>query len=234
MIPLCIDVELCKIDWTAIAAIVSGAMVVLTFFSLVQNKHQLREMKRQWSEEHRANVVFKIKHIGYGIYRLVMENTGKETAKEIRFSLDSAFLNSVSLSSLRDYLSEIQNNSYQLLPGERISFEFAYNETVGGTGRIDGFTIRGKHYSYDELKACFATMSSTDCHIKGCFNGAYTIDQTVGLSNHYIEPLSVEEHLSLMYGELAQIRTAFQPSDYGDTLLTEISKIRKAIEQEKK
>lgn len=43
--------DLCTIDWSAIAAIVSFFMIVLTAISLLQSKKQLKEMKRQWDEQ---------------------------------------------------------------------------------------------------------------------------------------------------------------------------------------
>lgn len=43
--------DLCTIDWSAIAAIVSLFMIVLTAISLLQSKKQLKEMKRQWKEQ---------------------------------------------------------------------------------------------------------------------------------------------------------------------------------------
>lgn len=43
--------DLCTIDWSAIAAIVSLFMIVLTAISLLQSKKQLNEMKRQWKEQ---------------------------------------------------------------------------------------------------------------------------------------------------------------------------------------
>lgn len=215
---------------TAASALASFFMVFITWRSLVQNRKEMSMLKKQWKDEHKANVVFKIKYTGYGIYRLVMENVGKETASGISFSLDSLFLDSILLPSLKAYLSEISEKQYQLLPGERISFEFAYQET----NHYDGFLIKNTHCSYEDLKANFASMSSTDCHISGKYNNESIIDQTVGLSGHYIECLSTEEHLSLIYSEMAHIRATLQPSSCGDTIHTEISKLRTAIEQKNK
>ena len=107
--------DLCPIDWSGIAAIVSFVMVIVTTISLCQNKKQLKEMKRQWDEEHRPVVVFKIKGIGYEMYNLVMENCGKTTAKNIRFHLSPDYLNLVKLPTLKAYLEGLSNNVYQLL-----------------------------------------------------------------------------------------------------------------------
>lgn len=43
--------DLCYIDWNSIAAIVSLIMVVLTGISLIHNRKQLQEIKRQWKEQ---------------------------------------------------------------------------------------------------------------------------------------------------------------------------------------
>lgn len=51
MILLRVYWDLCTIDWSAIAAIVSFFMIVFTAISLLQSKKQLKEMKRQWEEQ---------------------------------------------------------------------------------------------------------------------------------------------------------------------------------------
>lgn len=40
--------NLCPIDWSGIAAIVSFVMVILTAITLIHNRKQLKELKRQW------------------------------------------------------------------------------------------------------------------------------------------------------------------------------------------
>lgn len=40
--------DLCPIDWSGIAAIVSFVMVILTAITLIHNRKQLKELKRQW------------------------------------------------------------------------------------------------------------------------------------------------------------------------------------------
>ena len=225
--------DLCPIDWSGIAAIVSFVMVIVTTISLCQNKKQLKEMKRQWDEEHRPVVVFKIKGIGYEMYNLVMENCGKTTANNIRFHLSPDYLNLVKLPTLKAYLEGLSNNVYQLLPGERISFEFACKEIIAMLDRSGHHTILGQQYSYDELKTNYASMSSQDCLIEGTYDGGGVISQTVGLVNHYIEPFSVEESLSLLHRDLVDLKLSFQKHDGSDTTLKELEQIREALTKEK-
>lgn len=225
--------DLCPIDWSGIAAIVSFVMVIVTTISLCQNKKQLKEMKRQWDEEHRPVVVFKIKGIGYEMYNLVMENCGKTTAKNIRFHLSPDYLNLVKLPTLKAYLEGLSNNVYQLLPGERISFEFACKEIIAMLDHSGHYAILGQQYSYDELKTNYASMSSQDCLIEGTYDGGGVISQTVGLVNHYIEPFSVEESLSLLHRDLVDLKLSFQKHDGSDTTLKELEQIREALTKEK-
>ena len=80
-------------------------------------------------------------------------------------------------------------------------------------------TILGQQYSYDELKTNYASMSSQDCLIEGTYDGGGVISQTVGLVNHYIEPFSVEELLSLLHRDLVDLKLSFQKHDGSDTTL---------------
>lgn len=43
--------DLCPIDWSGIAAIVSFVMVILTAISLIHNRKQLNELRRQWEAQ---------------------------------------------------------------------------------------------------------------------------------------------------------------------------------------
>lgn len=45
-----------SIDWVAFGTIATFTMAIATFWSLYQNRKQLRELKRQWNEQNRAKV----------------------------------------------------------------------------------------------------------------------------------------------------------------------------------
>ena len=68
-------------DWlmfwvTYISAIASFAMVFITWRTLKQNEEQLNEIKRQWEEQNRPILSFKIIYIN-SVFYLKVENTGK-------------------------------------------------------------------------------------------------------------------------------------------------------------
>lgn len=70
-------------DWlmfwvTYISAIASFAMVFITWRALQQNKEQLEEIKRQWNEQNKPILSFKIIYLN-NVFYLKAENTGKSS-----------------------------------------------------------------------------------------------------------------------------------------------------------
>lgn len=70
-------------DWlgfwvTYISAIASFAMVFITWRTLQQNKEQLEEIKRQWNEQNKPILSFKI-IVLKDVFYLKVENTGKSS-----------------------------------------------------------------------------------------------------------------------------------------------------------
>ena len=83
--------DLCTIDWSAIAAIVSLFMIVLTAISLLQSKKQLKEMKRQWDENNRPNICINV--IVYNkAYFLQIANIGSVDATNVRLKFNEEFI----------------------------------------------------------------------------------------------------------------------------------------------
>lgn len=78
-------------DWlmfwvTYISAIASFAMVFITWRTLKQNEEQLNEIKRQWEEQNRPILSFKIIYIN-SVFYLKVENTGKGNLVNARLIL---------------------------------------------------------------------------------------------------------------------------------------------------
>ena len=82
---------LCTIDWTAVSAIVSALMVCVTFYTISQNKKQLKELKRQWEEENRPRIYPRI--ITYNkAYFLEFFNSGKVDAFDVDININQTFI----------------------------------------------------------------------------------------------------------------------------------------------
>lgn len=196
---------------TYIGAIASFGMIIITWITLktskkqndailMQNKDQLTELKRQWEQEQRPNIIFYIQYQGYGLYYLIMKNIGKSIANNIVFSIDETFLDGIPTSSTKDSLINIGKESTQLLPQQYRKFLFAKNEanTTRSTHREE--TIEAFHY-----------IKSNNCHIQGTYNDHYIIDQIISL-NDYNNP-SIETILAEISGDIKQISKAISKEE---------------------
>ena len=85
---LCIESS--TINWTAVSSIVSFIMVIATFVTLFVNSRQLKEMKRQWKEEHRPNVQVSIV-VKNKTFCVRVNNVGNELAANVRLHFNSFF-----------------------------------------------------------------------------------------------------------------------------------------------
>lgn len=102
------DIQLSTIDWTAISSIVSLVMVIATFVTLWVNGKQLKEMKRQWKEEHRPNLQISIVvKNGYFLVRLC--NVGNELATNVRLHFNDFFKETMFARQLRESFAETEN-----------------------------------------------------------------------------------------------------------------------------
>ena len=97
---ICIDFKL-PIDWVAISAIATALMTLVTFFTLIQNRKQLNELKRQWHEANNAKLIFSIIIIDNFLICLEVKNIGNSLAKDIKFTINDSFLDKLIHSRLK-------------------------------------------------------------------------------------------------------------------------------------
>lgn len=76
---------------TILGTIATTAMVILTYRTLKANKEQLEELKKQWDEEHKANIVYSILFDNINLF-LKVENIGKQTAKNLQIEINDEFI----------------------------------------------------------------------------------------------------------------------------------------------
>ncbi len=99
----------CNIDWTAVSAIATLIMAIATFFTIRQNKKQLDEMKRQWSEERKPRIRLSIENYGIHCY-LKVENLGVVPAYNVKLTIDPQSVNNFDTVILCD--EELGNNGW--------------------------------------------------------------------------------------------------------------------------
>lgn len=104
---LCIESS--TINWTAVSSIVSFIMVIATFVTLFVNSRQLKEMKRQWKEEHRPNIQVSIV-VKNKTFCVRVNNVGNELAANVRLHFNSFFKESLQSMYQRTVFAEIEQN----------------------------------------------------------------------------------------------------------------------------
>lgn len=86
-------------DWLSFwviyfSALMSLAMVIITWYTLKQNKEQLEEIKKERQESQRARLVFDI--IKYQkAYHLRIRNIGKENAFNVSITVNKVFIQNI-------------------------------------------------------------------------------------------------------------------------------------------
>lgn len=112
---------------TYIGAIASFAMVLITWFTLKQNKisleqnekllkqnnDQLEELKRQWKENNRARLSFSI-IASQTWYHLKITNTGTETAYNINLIFENDFINTLPQEVFKSQFININNRPFAI------------------------------------------------------------------------------------------------------------------------
>lgn len=85
-----------SIDWVAFGTIATFTMAIATFWSLYQNRKQLRELKRQWNEQNRAKVTPILIRKGNKIHlriRNISNVTTSNLTLYIKISCDNGEIN---------------------------------------------------------------------------------------------------------------------------------------------
>jgi len=111
------EFDLCKMDWVAVSAIATFVMVIATFLALRQNKKQLKELKRQWQEEHKARLEFSI-DTKYCTFFLKMQNVGKSDAYIKKIEINEEFLNEIPIDCRKKLLNYLCTNSLRIKPSK--------------------------------------------------------------------------------------------------------------------
>ncbi len=139
------NVDLCTLDWVAISAIATLIMVIVTFITLLHNRRQLTELKRQWKEEHKANLSFSIICLEQELYCLRILNGGKSVANNIRFNINEDFVDKLLFKEAKNIFSGFATSSLTLLPNEFKVFPISPIEGVSWSSIGGSETHRGDH-----------------------------------------------------------------------------------------
>lgn len=182
--------DLHKIDWTAVSAIVSCIMIVLTTLSLLQNKRQMREMKRQWKETNRARIEISIFSRDLWM-NLQITNVGKETAYDVSVTIDETFIKDIPFKELREHLQELtepfilqsgKSKYYSLMPVRRM--------------KEDIITYGSKSLHSSQTNEWFESNFKRKFNIRCEYCNLYHLDMNVSISQFLRNGLIIDDKLT--------------------------------------
>lgn len=188
--------DLSTIDWTAISSIVSLIMVIATFVTLRVNSKQLKEIKRQWKEEHRPNLqislVVKNEH-----FLVCVSNVGNDLAINVKLKFNDFFKETLFARQLREAFVETENIPFVIQAHDSKYFYLmptmgfgtvsypSTHEAISGADFEKWVEEHGEDMI--EVGCCYSSQSGTDKYtsqystlLKHCFgHTAAVIDNEV-------------------------------------------------------
>ena len=125
---LCVCCFNWNLFWSALTAIGTLAMAIVAYKTLCKNDDQVKEMKRQWEEDHRPyiDITLEYKHSLSSTESryLKIENYGKGTANYVKLLFDEAFINNIPIEKLKEQLLSKKDKVYKVISGRIIEDTF--------------------------------------------------------------------------------------------------------------
>lgn len=164
--------------WTALSAVATAVMVVLTYFSIRNSKKQLTEMKAQWERENRPYLeilpVIPPFHKKEGSLALQIKNIGNRTATNIKLSIDQGFIDGIKNEIIKDQIKKICSHTYRVLPRDsKVITLCALRILPNGTE-----TLFGEEISKSKIDEIKEYLSSFSCNVHCEYDG-HSFDQTI-------------------------------------------------------
>ncbi len=174
-----------------LSAAATFIMVIFTWLTLKQNSQQLEELKRQWSEDHRARLSFSIvsKH---GIFMLMIANVGKETAYNIRLTFSDQFIESLLADSTKDIYRKLQGKSFSIEPNTN---KYFYISPIYGNSSVT-FHRTNEKFSAEEINKWLDEFRNIPIKINGTYCDHYYVSETLRLDDYLLMNLVVNDELT--------------------------------------
>ena len=191
--------------WTAIAALATGVSAIATAImafialrSLLQNKKQLDELKKQREEENRARLVFEI--VSYqDLFLLKIMNVGKSTAFDVQLCINGNLIEN----HFSDYIKSIfeQNNQkkFVMAPGRRLYFYLTPIHTTQKTHKIDGVD-----FSSEMINQWLEKYKTEPIFITGSYCGKYEIQEKFSINDFMGTSLIVYDNTTLALQDIGK------------------------------
>jgi len=191
--------------WTAIAAIATGlsaiATAVMAFIalrSLLQNKKQLDELKKQREDENRARLVFEI--VSYQqIFMLKIMNVGKSTAFDVFLDIKSKVIEKHFSEYIKSIFAQNNNKRFVMAPGRCLYFYLTPIHTTQKTHKIDGVG-----FSSEMINQWLEKYKDEPIIITGSYCGRYEIHEKFSINDFIGMSLIVYDNTTLTLQDIGK------------------------------
>ncbi|MBQ3944794.1 MAG: hypothetical protein II670_04195 [Alphaproteobacteria bacterium] len=191
--------------WTAIAAIATGlsaiATAVMAFIalrSLLQNKKQLDELKKQREEENCARLVFEI--VSYQqIFMLKIMNVGKSTAFDVFLDIKSEVIEKHFSEYIKSIFVQNNNKRFVMAPGRCLYFYLTPIHTTQKTHKIDGVD-----FSSEMINQWLEKYKDEPIIITGSYCGRYEIHEKFSINDFMGTSLIVYDNTTLALQDIGK------------------------------
>lgn len=191
--------------WTAIAAIATGlsaiATAVMAFValrSLLQNKKQLDELKKQREEENRARLVFEIISCQQ-IFILKIMNVGKSTAFDVFLNIKSKLIEEHFSEYIKSIFEQNNNKRFVMAPGRCLYFYLTPIHTTQKTHKIDG-----EVFSSEMINQWLEKYKAEPIFITGSYCGRYEIQEKFSINDFMGTSLIVYDNTTLALQDIGK------------------------------
>lgn len=197
---ICIDFKL-PIDWVAISAIATALMTLVTFFTLIQNRKQLNELKRQWHEANNAKLIFSIIIIDNFLICLEVKNIGNSIAKDIKFSINDSFLQKLIHSRLKETFVDLNKHSFYLKPNEKKQYILCHTRS----SETSHYELYDTNISIEESNKNYDELINEPIFIEGKYNNTEIINEEFKIKNFMTESIIDEDNITKGLNKIANV-----------------------------
>lgn len=166
-------------------------MVIFTWLTLKQNSQQLEELKRQWSEDHRARLSFSIVS-KQGLFMLKIANVGRETAYNIRLTFSDEYIESLLADSTKEIYRKLNGKSFSIEPSTN---KYFYLSPIYGDSSVT-FHRTNEEFSAEEINRWLNMFRYIPIRINGSYCDNYHVSETLKLDDYLLMNLVVNDELT--------------------------------------
>ena len=205
--------------WSALSAIATAVMAVLTYCTITQSKKQLKEMKRQWDEDIRP--VIEISPVVPSFAKrddslsIEIKNIGRGVASNVKLNIEQSFIEAFPIEEVRNRLVEINNSTFQILPNDTKSLNICFIKHPSK----DEYRLNGKKLKLAVYKNLVEYLSYFSFKVSCSYNG-YRSEHIVSSNDLNREKFNYLAFLEDIDSELGNINNNL---DFINSTLTEIS-----------